>query len=95
MYARLVEVTLKTDMLDEAASLYDDAMVAARQTSGFIQGMLAVDRSTGRGYSITTWETAEDEQNSQQGLLQEQLVKFAAVFAGEPSTASFEVTSQS
>lgn len=91
MHARVIEVWVQTDKVDEAVSLYEDAMEAARQAPGFIRGMLVGDRDTGKSFSITIWESAEAEQASNQGVYQQQIGRFASVFAAEPEVGSYEL----
>ena len=93
MYARVVTVQVQPDKLDETINLYEDSVLsAARQQKGFQNGMLLVDRNTGKGVSITLWETEADLAASESsGYFQAQIAKFASLFAGPPTRELYQV----
>jgi heme-degrading monooxygenase HmoA len=96
MFARLVTVQIQQGKMDEATNIYGDSVVpAAQQQKGFKSGFLFSDPSTGKGVSITLWETEDDMKASEtSGYLQEQIAKFAAVLAAPPTTEHYEVAIQ-
>ncbi len=66
---------------------------AAEKQKGFRGGYLLTDRATGKGISISLWETEADMKASEtSGYLQEQIAKFGGLFAGPPIREAFEVS---
>ncbi len=96
MYARLVTVQIAPDKSDEAIRIYRDSVVpAAKQQKGFKGLYDLVDRNTGKGVSITLWDTEADMiAGEASGYLREQLAKFAAMFTAPPTTERYEVVVQ-
>src|SRR5437588_12693698 len=96
MHARVVftQAQTGTGRTDEAIRLYRDAVVpAAKQQRGF-KGMLQlVDRATGKGISISLWETEADLKASEaSGHYQQQIAKFAPFFSAPPVAEVYEVS---
>ena len=61
MFARLTIVEVKVDKLDEAGKLYEEGVIpAAKSQKGFRGAYLLTDRKTGKGMSITLWESEAD-----------------------------------
>ena len=96
MHARLVTVQVQPGKVDEAISIYrDSVMPAAKQQKGFKGATLLTDRNTGKGVSVTLWETEADMKTTEaSGWWQEQIAKFAAVLAMPPVREQFEVSVQ-
>lgn len=96
MFARLVIVQAKIDKVDEIAKIYKDSVVpAAKSQKGYSGSYLLTDRKTGKGISITLWDTEEDAiVNEQSGYYQEQLDKFKEFFTGPPVREGYEVSAQ-
>ena len=96
MQARLVTVQVQPGKIDEAISIYrDSVMPAAKQQKGFKGATLLTDRNTGKGVSVTLWETEADMKTTEaSGWWQEQIAKFAAVLAMPPVREQFEVSVQ-
>ena len=62
---------------------------------GFEGIMLFTDRKTGKGYSISIWESEEDAiANEQSGYYKEQVGKFAEYMTAPPVQEGYEVTVQ-
>ena len=97
MFARVITVQAQPGKVDEAAMLYRDSVIpAAKQQKGFSGAMLLTDDVTGKGISITLWETEADQKASEaSGYVAQQLGKLAAVLAGPPTRESFLVSAKS
>ncbi len=96
MYARVVSGQYQSGKMDEGTELYRNSLApAAKQQQGF-KGLLGlVDRATGRGISITLWETEADLKASEtSGYYQQQLAKFVPLFSGPPDREVYEVIVQ-
>lgn len=96
MYAIAVSSQIQLDKVDEAASIFRDSVVPAyQQMSGFKNALLLIDPATGKGLGISVWETEADRTAVQtSGALQEQMAKFAAVLAAQPTPGAYEVKVQ-
>ncbi len=96
MFARFTIVQMKVDKVDEAIKLYEDSVVSGgKAQKGFSGIYLFTDRKTGKGYSISLWESEEDAiANEQSGYYQEQVRKFAEYFAAPPVQEGYEVSVQ-
>jgi heme-degrading monooxygenase HmoA len=97
MFARVITVQTQPGKIDEAATLYRDSVIpAAKQQKGFSGAMLLTDAVTGKGISITLWETEADQKASEaSGYVAQQLGKLAVVLAGPPARESFLVSAKS
>ena len=97
MYARVTTVYGRPELIDKASAIYRDSVIpAARKQKGFLSGTLMVDRETGKGMSITIWESREDMlHNEQNQYYQEQLFKMMVVFTSDPIREEFEVVLKS
>jgi hypothetical protein len=63
MYARITTTQFSPYRLDEAISVSrDNALPAAQQQNGFKGYLMLVDRSTGKGITITLWEEEGDRE---------------------------------
>lgn len=63
MYARVTTTQFSPYRLEEAISVIRDSTVpAAQQQNGFKGYLLLVDRSTGKGITITLWEEEADRE---------------------------------
>lgn len=93
MYARIVTVHAKTDKLDEVIAIYRDSIVpAAKQQKGFIGARLFVDRATGKGVSVTRWQSKEElEAGEASGYYQEQIAKIAPMLTQPPVREAYEI----
>ena len=96
MHAQVVRVQVQPGKADEAIAIFKDTvMPAARQQKGFKDAYLLVDRSTNRGIGFSLWESEADvAAMATSGFYQEQVAKFAAVFAGPPEREVYEVAVQ-
>ncbi len=95
MFARLTIVPVKSDKLDETIKIYENVIPAAKSQKGFRGAYLLTDRKTGKGVSITLWDSEEDAiANEQSGYYQEQINKFKDCFAAPPVREGYEVSLQ-
>lgn len=93
MFARVMKVQIQKNKLDQAVFTYRESVLPeARRQPGFQGATLLTDRATGAGLSITLWESEADMLAGERtGYLQEQLAKFAPLFASAPEKHAFEV----
>ena len=96
MYARVITIQVQSGKLNEAVSIYRDIVIpAAKQQKGFKHAVLLTDPGTGKGISITIWESEADQKASEaSGYLRQQLAKIGTTFAGPPIKEGFEVSFQ-
>jgi heme-degrading monooxygenase HmoA len=96
MYARVVTVQSQPGKTEETIRIYRDfVMPVSKQQQGFKGAFLLTDPNTGKGVSITLWETEADMRAGEaSGYYQEQIAKFAQVFAGPPTREGYEVSVQ-
>src|SRR5210317_1123006 len=96
MFARFTIVQMKIDKMDDAIELYGDSVVSgAKSQKGFCGIYLFTDRKTGKGYSISLWDSEEDAvANEQSGYYKEQVGKFAELFTAPPVQEGYEVSVQ-
>ena len=78
MFARFTIVQMKEDKMDEAIKLYEDSVVTGgKEQKGFCGIYLFTDRKTGKGYSISLWDSEEDAvANEQSGYYREQVAGY-------------------
>lgn len=93
MYARVVTVQIKPGMTEEATKIYQDSVVPASKEQPGSEGLfLLVDRGTGKGYSISLWDSeAAMIASESSGYLNQQLAKFGPLLAAAPTTERLEV----
>ena len=96
MYARVVYTQVQPGKTDEAIRIYRESVTpVARQQKGYRGGVLLTDRATGKGISISFWESEASMTGSEtSGYLQQQIGKFTGVIAGPPTKEMFEVSVQ-
>jgi len=96
MQARVVTIQTQPGKTEEAIRIYRDSVIpAAKQQKGFKSALLLTDPGTGKGISVTLWETEADQKASEtSGYFQQQIAKFAAVFAGPPVLEAYVVSAQ-
>lgn len=94
MYARIVTVQVHLDKLDQVISIYRDSIVpAAKQQKGFLGARLFTDRTTGKGVSVTRWQTREDlEAGESSGYYTEQIAKIAPMLTAPPVRETYEIS---
>lgn len=94
MYARVTNTQVVVDKIDEAVSIWKDKLAPRlKQAKGF-QGVYVMgDRATGKGMSITLWETREDA-DATLAMQPQSLALFEGLLSGPPSVDTYEVVFQ-
>ena len=94
MHVRAVTVHIQPGKTQEAIDVYKDSVVpAAKAQKGFQGAYLMTDASSGKGLSITVWESQADmEAGESSGYYQEQIEKFGGIFAGPPAREHYELS---
>ena len=95
MHCRAVTVQIQPGKTQEAIDLYNNSVVpAAKQQKGFAGAYLMTDAASGKGLSITVWESQADMEagESAGGYYQEQLAKFGNLFAAPPVVDHYELS---
>ena len=94
MYARVISSQLVSGKTDEAVSIWTDKVAGVlKQAKGFKGAYLVGDRGTGKGLTITLWESKEDA-DAMNAALPQTLALFDGLFAAQPSLESYEVLLQ-
>ncbi|MFC2056833.1 antibiotic biosynthesis monooxygenase family protein [Chloroflexota bacterium] len=96
MFARVTTAYISINKTDEAIrTMKEDIMPAAKTQKGFYQFFGLSDRKTGKGITISLWDTEEDAiANEQSGYYQQQVGKLAPYFITAPIREGYEVTTQ-
>jgi len=96
MFARVTTAYLSIDKADEAIRITgEDIMPATKTQKGFRQFFAFSDRKTGKGITISIWDTEEDAiANEQSGYYQQQVGKLAPYFITAPVREGYEVSVQ-
>ena len=95
-HARVLTATAQPGKTDELIQIARDSILpAAGQQPGFKGMLLLTDRTTGKGISLTLWETEADLKASEaSGYLREQLGKLTNVLATQVVREAYEVDVQ-
>jgi heme-degrading monooxygenase HmoA len=94
MYARVISSQLLPGKTDDAVSVWRDKVAPTiKQAKGFKGAYLVGDRETGKGITITLWETKEDA-DALNAALPQTLALFDGLFAAQPSLETYEVLVQ-
>ena len=93
MYARVITSQLQPGKTEDAITLWRDSVAPGlKQTKGFKGAYLVGDRNTGKGVTITLWETEADAMAvDASGQYQQTIAMFAALFAAPPTREQYEV----
>lgn len=96
MYARMTTMQPRPGMADEAARIFRESVIpAAQKQKGFRGALLLEDPTSGKGTSITLWETEADlKAGEESGYFKEQIAKFGPLMAGPPAREVLVVTAQ-
>lgn len=96
MYARMVAMPGRPDQMGEAQKIFNESVIpVAQQQKGFKGALFLTDPETGKGVSLTLWNSLEDmKAGESSGYLQEQIAKFAPLMAGPPTREVFVVAAQ-
>jgi hypothetical protein len=92
MVARVTQVQVKPEDIDEAVALFDQSVIpAAEQEQGFLGALLLV-RPDGHAMAVDLCDTREHmEANERNGFYQTQIVKFAGKLIGRPTRKCYDV----
>lgn len=96
MYARVTTVSIQADKVAEATRIYADSiMPAVKGASGNRGAYLLLDNASGKGVSITFWESkAAGDAYDADGTYRQLVGLLAATFAGAPTLEGYEVVVQ-
>ncbi len=96
MFARLTIVQVQMDKIDEIIKIFGESIIpAARSQKGSRGIYMLTDRKTGKGISLSFWDSEEDAiANEQSGYYQEQVGKVASFFTTAPVREGYEVSVQ-
>jgi len=90
----MINSQLVSGKTEDAGSIWGDQVAPGlRQAKGFKGAYLVGDRETGKGVTITLWETKEDA-DAMNTLLPQTLALFDGMFAAQPSLETYEVLLQ-
>jgi heme-degrading monooxygenase HmoA len=94
MYARVFTQRLVAGKADEAVAIWRDKVAPiAKQSKGFKGAYLVGDRATGKGLTITLWESKEDAEAMNASLAQN-LALFEGMWEEGPALETYEVLLQ-
>ena len=84
MHVRAVTVQIQPGKIQGTIDVYNDSgITAAKAQKGFQGAYLMTDATSVKGLSITVWESEADMlAGASSGYFQEQISKFASLFAG-------------
>ena len=96
MHARVTTVSVQPDKVSETVRIYNESILpAVKAASGNHGVFLLIDPATGKGVSMTLWNTqADGEAYDSSGTYREQVAKVAPFFSAPPSLATYEVAAQ-
>jgi heme-degrading monooxygenase HmoA len=94
MYARVFTTHLKAGKGDETVALWRDKVAPiAKKSKGFKGAYLIGDKETGKGLTITMWETKEDA-DAMDASLPQIMPLFEGMWEKQPTQETFEVLLQ-
>ena len=96
MHARILTGQAKPGQVDELIQVIRDSVTPElKREVGFKGFLLLTERATGKGISITLWETPVDLKASEtSGYLQQQLDKVAPLLIEPPVIGVYQVSIQ-
>ncbi|MDQ1922087.1 antibiotic biosynthesis monooxygenase family protein [Massilia pseudoviolaceinigra] len=95
MFARVTHVQAKPEKLAEIVALYNDSVLPVlQQLQGFKSTFLLTDPDSGKGMSITLWETEADRlAGDSDPALRGPIVAVMPLLAGPPEAQGFDAIS--
>lgn len=86
MFARTTVMQGRPDTMNEAARIFTDSVLpAAQQQKGFKGALFLTDPASGKGMSVTLWESEEDlKAGESSGYFKEQIARFGPLMASPP-----------
>lgn len=96
MYARVTTVSIQLDKVAETVRIYNESILPAIKAAGGNQGVyLLIDQASGKGLSVTLWNSqADGAAYDSSGTYRELVGKVAQFFAAPPLLATYEVVAQ-
>jgi len=96
MFARVVQVLLLPDHIDDATNYFRDSVgIALKEMSGFKNSRFLINSSTNQCLMVTLWETVEARTGSEtNGFLQSVMAAMKPYFASQPAIDYYEVAVQ-
>jgi heme-degrading monooxygenase HmoA len=97
MYARVIFAQFRPEQTDEIIQLYRESVVPEhRKQHGSKGTMVLIDRASGKGISLTFWETEADLQASDEAspYYEELRAKFAPYWTVPQVREAYEVSIQ-
>jgi heme-degrading monooxygenase HmoA len=96
MHARVTTVSVQPDKVAETTRIYNESILPAVKAANGNQGvMLFIDPASGKGMSITFWNSqADGDTYDSSGSYREQVGKISPFFAAPPSLATYDVAAQ-
>ena len=96
MFARLTTTQVQADKIDEVLKIMEESVIPAVKSQKGFRGLYGLtDRKTGKGVTISLWDSEEDViANEQSGFYQEQVAKFKDLFTAPPVREGYEVSIQ-
>lgn len=93
MYARVAQVRIQPQRIEEAIRIYaGDVVPALEAQPGFTGALLLTQPESGRGISITLWESKQDRTTGEvTGFYQTQLTHFTGMFSETPVREAYDV----
>jgi len=96
MFARPTIVQVRPDTIDETTKIFDEGVVpGAKSQKGYKGIYLLIDRKTGKGISVSLWDSeADSTANEQSGYYKEQVDRFKNFMTAPPVQEGYEVAVQ-
>ena len=96
MFARVTTAYVSINKTDEAIEIIQENIIPAAKSQKGFRGFYGLsDRKTGKGITISLWDTEEDAiANEESGYYQEQVGKLAPYFITTPVREGYEVSAQ-
>jgi hypothetical protein len=92
MVARVTQVRVNPEDVEESVRLFDDSVIPAAEREEGFMGVLLLVREDGRALAIDLCDTLENMRaNERNGFYQTQIVKFADKLVDTPSRVVYDV----
>jgi len=97
MFARLYSFEVRSDKLDETIKIWKEMDTPEMKSEkGYRGAYLLTDRKTGKGISMTLWDSEEDAiANEKSGFVQKQVAKYYKdLLLAPPVRQGYEISAQ-
>ena len=96
MHVRAATVQIQSGKMQETINIYNNSVSVLKAQKGYQGAYLMTDAASGKALSITVWESEADMLAGESigGYFQQQVGKFAFVFAGTPTLEHYELSSE-